>query len=60
VTPEQTPDPRVPLVLVSGLAPGPNAEPAHGCVAEPGTAVVHHDLREIHSAAGCGPTSATS
>jgi G3E family GTPase len=42
--------PRVPLVLVSGLAPGPNAELAELLrVAEPGTAVVHHDLRDIHS-----------
>ncbi|MEV7095146.1 GTP-binding protein [Amycolatopsis sp. NPDC051045] len=45
-----TPHPRVPLVLVSGLAPGPNAELAELLrVAGPGTAVVHHDLREIHS-----------
>ncbi|MGW3965333.1 ribosome hibernation factor-recruiting GTPase MRF [Amycolatopsis sp. NPDC005003] len=42
--------PRVPLVLVSGLAAGPNATLAELLrVAEPGTAVVHHDLREIHS-----------
>ena len=42
--------PRVPLVLVSGLAPGPNAELAELLrAAGPGTAVVHHDLREIHS-----------
>ncbi|MEU0535931.1 ribosome hibernation factor-recruiting GTPase MRF [Amycolatopsis tolypomycina] len=42
--------PRVPLVLVSGLAAGPNAALAELLrVAEPGTAVVHHDLREIHS-----------
>ncbi|RSM35243.1 hypothetical protein DMA12_45065 [Amycolatopsis balhimycina DSM 5908] len=45
-----TPHPRVPLVLVSGLAPGPNAALAELLrVAGPGTAVVHHDLREIHS-----------
>lgn len=45
-----TPDPRVPLVLVSGLAPGPNATLAELLrAAGPGTAVVHHDLREIHS-----------
>ncbi|MEV6824273.1 GTP-binding protein [Amycolatopsis sp. NPDC051102] len=45
-----TPHPRVPLVLVSGLAPGPNATLAELLrAAEPGTAVVHHDLREIHS-----------
>ncbi|KDN16005.1 ribosome hibernation factor-recruiting GTPase MRF [Amycolatopsis rifamycinica] len=42
--------PRVPLVLVSGLAGGPNAELAELLrAAGPGTAVVHHDLREIHS-----------
>ncbi|MFG1645114.1 ribosome hibernation factor-recruiting GTPase MRF [Amycolatopsis sp. NPDC049252] len=42
--------PRVPLVLVSGLAPGANATLAELLrVAEPGTAVVHHDLRDIHS-----------
>ncbi|WP_410594658.1 ribosome hibernation factor-recruiting GTPase MRF [Amycolatopsis sp. lyj-23] len=41
---------RVPLVLVSGLAAGPNATLAELLrVAEPGTAVVHHDLREIRS-----------
>ena len=41
---------RVPLVLVSGLVAGPNASLAELLrVAEPGTAVVHHDLREIHS-----------
>lgn len=41
---------RVPLVLVSGLAAGPNAALAELLrVAEAGTAVVHHDLREIHS-----------
>lgn len=45
-----TPDPRVPLVLVSGLVPGPAATLAELLrAAEPGTAVVHHDLREIHS-----------
>jgi G3E family GTPase len=50
VTHKQTPRPRVPLVLVGGLAPGPNAELAELLrVAGPGTAVVHHDLREIHS-----------
>ncbi len=42
--------PRVPLVLVSGLAAGANASLAELLrVAESGTAVVHHDLREIHS-----------
>ncbi|MFJ1759745.1 ribosome hibernation factor-recruiting GTPase MRF [Amycolatopsis sp. NPDC088138] len=42
--------PQVPLVLVSGLAPGANATLAELLrVAEPGTAVVHHDLRDIHS-----------
>ncbi|MET8846236.1 GTP-binding protein [Amycolatopsis sp. NPDC004625] len=42
--------PRVPLVLVSGLATGPSAELAELLrAAGPGTAVVHHDLREIHS-----------
>ncbi|MET8998314.1 GTP-binding protein [Amycolatopsis sp. NPDC004169] len=41
---------RVPLVLVSGLAARPNAALAELLrVAEAGTAVVHHDLREIHS-----------
>ncbi|QKV72521.1 GTP-binding protein [Amycolatopsis sp. Hca4] len=41
---------RVPLVLVSGLAAGLNAALAELLrVAEAGTAVVHHDLREIHS-----------
>ncbi|WP_410614807.1 ribosome hibernation factor-recruiting GTPase MRF [Amycolatopsis sp. lyj-109] len=50
MTPEQTHHPRVPLVLVSGLVAGPNASLAELLrVAEPGTAVVHHDLREIHS-----------
>lgn len=50
MTPEQTRDPRIPLVLVSGLAAGPNAELAELLrAAGPGTAVVHHDLREIHS-----------
>jgi G3E family GTPase len=50
VTPEQTPRFRVPLVLVSGLAAGPNAALAELLrAAGPGTAVVHHDLREIHS-----------
>ncbi|MEU4524375.1 GTP-binding protein [Amycolatopsis sp. NPDC024027] len=45
-----TPHPRVPLVLVSGLAAGPNAALAELLrAADPGTAVVHHDLREIHS-----------
>ena len=42
--------PRVPLVLVSGLAPAPNdALAALLLDASPGTAVVHHDLREIGS-----------
>ncbi|MDQ7804162.1 GTP-binding protein [Amycolatopsis sp. A133] len=50
MTPKQTRHPRVPLVLVSGLAAGPNAELAELLrAAGPGTAVVHHDLREIHS-----------
>ncbi|WP_410638727.1 ribosome hibernation factor-recruiting GTPase MRF [Amycolatopsis sp. lyj-346] len=50
MTPKQTRRPRVPLVLVSGLAAGPNAELAELLrAAGPGTAVVHHDLREIHS-----------
>lgn len=45
-----TDNPRVPLVLISGLAPGPNADLAERLrLAEPGTAVVHHDLRQIHS-----------
>lgn len=45
-----TENPRVPLVLISGLAPGPNADLADRLrLAEPGTAVVHHDLRQIHS-----------
>ncbi|WP_033287843.1 ribosome hibernation factor-recruiting GTPase MRF [Amycolatopsis jejuensis] len=42
------PRPRVPLVLVSGLAPAPNdALAALLLHASPGTAVVHHDLRDI-------------
>ncbi|GAA3562316.1 GTP-binding protein [Amycolatopsis ultiminotia] len=41
--------PRVPLVLVSGLAPAPNDELAGLLHAGPGTAVVHHDLRQIGS-----------
>ena len=42
--------PRVPLVLVSGLAPGPAATLAELVrAAGPGTAVVHHDLRDIHA-----------
>lgn len=41
--------PRVPLVLVSGLAPAPNDELAALLHGRPGTAVVHHDLREISS-----------
>ncbi|WP_037305146.1 ribosome hibernation factor-recruiting GTPase MRF [Amycolatopsis orientalis] len=45
-----TDNPRVPLVLIGGLAPGPNADLAERLrLAEPGTAVVHHDLRQIHS-----------
>lgn len=45
-----TENPRVPLVLISGLAPGPNADLADRLrLAGPGTAVVHHDLRQIHS-----------
>jgi G3E family GTPase len=39
---------RVPLFLISGLAPVPNGELADLLRAgEPGTAVVHHDLRQI-------------
>ncbi|MBB4683356.1 ribosome hibernation factor-recruiting GTPase MRF [Amycolatopsis jiangsuensis] len=41
--------PRVPLVLVSGLAPARNDELAALLRAGPGTAVVHHDLRHIGS-----------
>ncbi len=44
-----TENPRVPLVLICGLAPGPNADLAERLrLAGPGTAVVHHDLRRIH------------
>ncbi|MFD9959473.1 ribosome hibernation factor-recruiting GTPase MRF [Amycolatopsis sp. NPDC058986] len=43
-----TDHPRVPLFLISGLAPGPNSTLAALLrEAEPGTAVVHHDLRQI-------------
>ncbi|MEC3980881.1 ribosome hibernation factor-recruiting GTPase MRF [Amycolatopsis sp. H20-H5] len=45
-----TENPRVPLVLVSGLAPGPNSTLADLLRQDgPGTAVVHHDLRQITS-----------
>ncbi len=45
-----THDPRIPLVLVSGLAPGPAATLAELVrAAGPGTAAVHHDLRDIHA-----------
>jgi G3E family GTPase len=45
-----TENPRVPLVLVSGLAPGPNSTLADLLRHDgPGTAVVHHDLRQITS-----------
>ncbi|MFB9931517.1 ribosome hibernation factor-recruiting GTPase MRF [Amycolatopsis halotolerans] len=44
------PRPRVPLVLCSGIAPAPNdALAALLLRAGPGTAVVHHDLRDIGS-----------
>ncbi|WP_328610145.1 GTP-binding protein [Amycolatopsis sp. NBC_00345] len=43
-----TQHPRVPLVLVSGLAPEPNDELAELLRRDrPGVAVVHHDLRQI-------------
>ncbi|SFB57653.1 GTPase, G3E family [Amycolatopsis marina] len=42
--------PRVPLLLISGLSPGPGSQLADTLRAhEPGTAVVHHDLRHITS-----------
>ncbi|WP_158885752.1 ribosome hibernation factor-recruiting GTPase MRF [Amycolatopsis anabasis] len=45
-----TDNPRVPLTLISGLAPGPSARLADLLrTARPGTAVVHHDLRHITS-----------
>jgi G3E family GTPase len=45
-----TEDPRVPLYLISGLAPGPNGTLADLLLADqPGTAVVRHNLREITS-----------
>ncbi|QRP49619.1 ribosome hibernation factor-recruiting GTPase MRF [Amycolatopsis sp. FDAARGOS 1241] len=45
-----TPHPRVPLVLVSGLAADPDDELAELLRrAGPGVAVVHHDLRQIGS-----------
>jgi G3E family GTPase len=45
-----TQNPRVPLVLVSGLAPEPNDELAELLRRDrPGVAVVHHDLRQIGS-----------
>jgi G3E family GTPase len=45
-----TENPRVPLYLISGLTPGPNGTLADLLRAgQPGTAVVHHNLREITS-----------
>lgn len=42
--------PRVPLLLISGLSPGPASQLAATLRAgRPGTAVVHHDLRHISS-----------
>jgi G3E family GTPase len=42
--------PRVPLLLISGLSPGPAARLAATLrTGRPGTAVVHHDLRHISS-----------
>jgi G3E family GTPase len=42
--------PRVPLFLITGLGPGPNSALAEKFrTGAPGTAVVHHDLREITS-----------
>ncbi|AXB43064.1 ribosome hibernation factor-recruiting GTPase MRF [Amycolatopsis albispora] len=44
-----TEDPRIPLTLIGGLAAGPSAALADRLRAgEPGTAVVHHNLRRIH------------
>ncbi|OZM72415.1 cobalamin biosynthesis protein CobW [Amycolatopsis antarctica] len=45
-----TDTPRVPLVLIAGLATGPCATLADRlCDDDPGTAVVHHELRDIES-----------
>ncbi|MFI6027446.1 ribosome hibernation factor-recruiting GTPase MRF [Amycolatopsis magusensis] len=44
-----TEDPRIPLTLIGGLAAGASAALADRLRAgEPGTAVVHHNLRRIH------------
>ncbi|MFC4000222.1 ribosome hibernation factor-recruiting GTPase MRF [Prauserella oleivorans] len=41
---------RTPLLLISGLSPGPNQDLADALGgADPGTAVVHHDLRQVTS-----------
>ncbi len=41
---------RVPLTLISGLSPGPGRQVADLLRrADPGTAVVHYDLREVAS-----------
>ncbi|WP_020418488.1 ribosome hibernation factor-recruiting GTPase MRF [Amycolatopsis sp. ATCC 39116] len=46
--PETTGTTRVPLTLISGLVPAATADLAEQArAARPGTAVVHHDLREI-------------